>query len=157
MALLNKSHMFGSNIHYKNPFSAWQISRHEIVDQIYLHKNGGRSGLSAYWAFEIFTSTSSLIQLTANDSWSFEMILVNAIGRNSSTLVQGTHFGIDVTQNSFQMVGKRTDLKDSLKIWVSDIAKNAMNTFRILQLGSFINRMFCWFSNLSICSLRIPS
>jgi hypothetical protein len=35
--------------------------------------------------------------------------------------VQGTHFGIDETQKSFQRAGKRFDLKDSLNISVRGI------------------------------------
>ena len=62
---------------------------------------------------------------------------MSAIGRRSSTLVQGAHFGIDETQKSFQMAGKRFDLKDSLKISAKGIAKYSANIFRILTFGSF--------------------
>ena len=59
------------------------------------------------------------------------------MGRNSSTPKQGIAFGIGDTTKSFQMAGKHFELKDSLKMSASGIAKKSANVFKILTLGSF--------------------
>ena len=68
---------------------------------------------------------------------SFDKTLVSAIGRNSSTPEQGIAFCIGDTTKSFQMAGKHFELKDSLKMSASGIAKKSANVFKILTLGSF--------------------
>ena len=57
--------------------------------------------------------------------------------------MQGIHFGIDETQNSFQIVGKRFDLKDSLKISVRGVRQKTQQiSLKFLYLGHLSQVLF---------------
>jgi hypothetical protein len=57
--------------------------------------------------------------------------------------MQGIHFGIDETQNSFQIVGKSFDLKDSLKISVRGVRQRTQQiSLKFLYLGHLSQVLF---------------